>query len=152
MARASWASWSSAGARACTRSAKPGWSANGPLGQGLELLQARAGVGLGEHGVKAQQGDRLLLEEGVGQARHVVAGPGPPPHLGQAFFIDVDDHHPLVQRGGHGGAQARVVDDVVEAVQHAHGRHTHGVQHRKNQGQQGDRHPGAVAAQGLHQR
>ena len=120
------------------------------LGQSLQLPQAGAVVDLGKHGVETEQRNALVFKQGVHQAGHVVARPGPAAQFGQAFFVDVDNDHAVVQRGGHGGAQPGVVNDVVQPLQHAHGHHAHRVQDGKNERQQGDGDARAVLGQGLH--
>ena len=129
---------------------KAGLVGQGAAGELLQLAQARAFVGLGKHGVETEQRNALVFKQGVHQAGHVVARPRPAAHFGQALFVDIDNDHPVVQRGGHGGAQPGVVNDVVQPLQHAHGHHAHRVQDGKNERQQGDGDARAVLGQGLH--
>ena len=73
--------------------------------------------------------------------RRVSADPGDP-HFslsfgGEAFFVKIDDHDPIIQRPRHRRAQARVVDDVVQPVQDVEVHGTDRVQQRENQRKQG---------------
>ena len=89
------------------------------LGQFLQGLQARAGVGIGKQHVKTYQGYFLLDEQRVGQAGECVAAPGPVANLCQALLVDVDHHNAAVQGARHGGPQAGVVNEVVQLLHHS---------------------------------
>ena len=117
---------------------KTGLVAQFALCQLIEPLQARALVGLGKHDVETQQRDLLALEQFGRQFAQSVASPGPAPYIGQAFLVDVDDHHAVVKRLGHRGAQTRVVDDAVQPVQHTQAHRASGVQQHDHQRKQRD--------------
>jgi hypothetical protein len=70
--------------------------------------------------------------------------------LRQTLFVDVHDDDPLVHRFGHRGAQAGVVDDVVEPLQHADVRDPARMQQGKKQRNQCDRDPGPVSGEPTH--
>lgn len=119
-------------------------------GQLAQALQTRAVIGLGKQHVKAENRDLLLVKQLVDQIGHFVAPPRPPPHFCQAFFINVDDDDAIIHGFGHGGAQAGVVDDVIEALEHANRKNIGGMQQRQNQGNQRDRNSRPMFEQLLH--
>jgi hypothetical protein len=65
----------------------------------------------------------------------------------QALLVNVNDDDALVQRARHGGAQPRVIDDVIEPLQHLEMKTAADVQQRKNQRNQSDHHAPSVAPQ-----
>jgi hypothetical protein len=81
-----------------------------------QLPKSRAFVRFGKDHVKARQNGLLAVEYFIRQSGHLVSRPGPATDLGKAFFIDIDDHDALVKRSGHGRAQSRVVDHVVQSL------------------------------------
>jgi hypothetical protein len=120
------------------------------LGQLAQALQARTLVRLGEHDVEAQQRDLLAVEQLVDHFSHAVTAPWPAADFGQALFVQVDDDDALVQRLGHGRPQPRVIDDVVQPLQHADGQHAHDVHQGEQQGNQRDGNARPVLGKQLH--
>jgi len=56
-----------------------------------------------------------MIEQLVERVGEDVPPPRPPPDLGEAALVDVEDHDALVHAARHGHGKARVVEDVVEA-------------------------------------
>ena len=113
-------------------------------------LQTGAVVRFREHDVKARYQGLLSSENFVRQIGHPVAWPGPPSNFGQAFFVNVDDDDPLVQRSRHRGAQTRVIDQVVEPVQQSQLKNSGGMKQREQDGNQADGDTRPVPDQGGH--
>ena len=105
----------------------------------LQLFQLRAVVGFGKHHVNTYQCDMVIVKQPVNQVRNFVATPGPAPYLGQAFFVDVNDHDTVIQRPGHGGAQPSIVDDVIQVINNANVQQAGGMHQGQQQWNQRDR-------------
>ena len=109
--------------------------------QALQYAQAGAFIGLCKHHVKAHRPSVLPLEQLVGQSGHLVARPRPTAHFGQAFFIDVDNDNPVVQRLRHGDPQPGVVNEVVDPVEQIQPHSPHHVEDDHHDGDDGERKP-----------
>src|SRR2546421_180628 len=84
-------------------------------------------------------GDAVPVEQLVDERRHQAAAPWPATDLAEAFLVDIEDHDALVDAAGHRQAQARVVDDVVEAGNEADLVEAGGVPSEEQRNREADR-------------
>ena len=84
--------------------------------EAFQHADARGFIALGKHHVETDNGDAVLVEQLVQQQRQPVAWPWPATFAAfflflQAFFVDVEDHDPRIDRARHRQPQPRVVND-----------------------------------------
>ncbi len=78
--------------------------------------QSGAFVALGKHDVEADDADLVVIEKLVEHGAEFVAPPWPTALCAKAFLVDVDDDNAWMDAVCHRQSQARVIDDVFEAV------------------------------------
>ena len=87
------------------------------LGKFIQAFQPGAFICLRKNDVKTQHRYFLAIKQFVGQISQLIPSPRPPPDFCQAFFVNVNNDNAIIQRLGHGHPQARIVNDVVQALQ-----------------------------------
>ena len=107
-------------------------------------------VSLGKNHIEPHERNLLFLKQGIDQLRQLVAPPRPAPDFTQTFFIHIHNNDALIERHGHRGAQTRVVDDVIQTLQHAQARNADCMQQSQHQRSKRDRNPRPVFCQCFH--
>ena len=130
---------------------KPGLITQLILSKLLKPFQTRAFISLCEHHIETNQRYFLSVQQLFDQFRNLVTTPRPAPHFSQTFFVNVDNNDSLVQRLRHRGAQACVVNDVIESLEYPYTQNATGVQQGKYQRYQSHSNATPVLGQELHE-
>ena len=89
------------------------------LGQRLDLWQTGALVAFGKHHVEADDAHAMLIDQLVHEFGKDLPVPGPAPHLGQTFFVNIEHDYARIERLGHGGHQSPVVESILDFINHS---------------------------------
>ena len=108
-----------------------------PLRKAFQHAHARGFVAFREHHVEADHGDLVLVEQFVHQQREAVARPWPAAFapeflLLQAFLVDIQDHHLVVDGAGHGEPEPDIVGKRLERIDQGHPRIFEHVPRKQN--------------------
>ena len=112
--------------------------------QFIEPIQAGTLVAFGKNHVKPEQRNLLTAKQFIGECGQLVARPRPAAQFSQAFFINIDDDDPFIQRFWHGCPQTHVINKVIKLLQHANGRNGDGMQQGQQQRKQRNSDAGPV--------
>src|SRR5512145_326127 len=86
------------------------------FGQLFQNLEAGAFVPFSKENIETDYGHLIAVKQLIQQQGKLITAPRPSTHLGETFFIDVDNHDAVVQQAGHSQIQPQVIGQIFNVV------------------------------------